>query len=117
MRNAREAIVHVIGDAIVACTLHWRRCPAGVALKRGRCVAVGHRFPAFAVGDEERVRPHRNSQQTQRKLWMQAFLLDGHQTVVEDTSRVHYEHSELVNFENIESEWPLFLLPLSECAV
>ena len=36
------------------------------------------------------------------------FLRDGHQTVLEDTSRLHYEPSELKLFEHIECEWPLF---------
>ena len=37
------------------------------------------------------------------------FLRDGHQTVVEDENRLHYEPEELSEFEGIESEWPLFL--------
>ena len=37
------------------------------------------------------------------------FLRDGHQTAVEDVSRLHYEPEELAEFEGIESEWPLFL--------
>ncbi len=36
------------------------------------------------------------------------FLRDGHQTVLEDKSRLHYEPWELKKFENIESEWPVF---------
>lgn len=36
------------------------------------------------------------------------FLRDGHQTAVEDHSRLHYEPGELARFEHIESEWPLF---------
>jgi len=36
------------------------------------------------------------------------FLRDGHQTVVEDHHRMHYETGELGRFEHIESEWPLF---------
>lgn len=36
------------------------------------------------------------------------FLLDGHQTAVEDPARLHYEPGELQRFQHIESEWPLF---------
>ncbi|MFV3074028.1 glycoside hydrolase family 15 protein [Niveispirillum fermenti] len=36
------------------------------------------------------------------------FLTDGHQTVLEDHSRLHYEAGELERFRGIESEWPLF---------
>jgi phosphorylase kinase alpha/beta subunit len=35
-------------------------------------------------------------------------MRDGHQTVLEDTHRLHYEPWELKQFENIECEWPLF---------
>ena len=38
------------------------------------------------------------------------FLLDGHQTPLEDKHRLHYNNQELKNFEHIECEWPLFLV-------
>ncbi|KAI8067466.1 glycosyl hydrolases family 15-domain-containing protein [Gongronella butleri] len=67
-------------------------------------------FPAFAVDDPdliERTRAEAKAKLEGRYGWKR-FLRDGHQTVVEDTSRLHYNHSELKIFENIESEWPLF---------
>ncbi|HBH72962.1 MAG TPA: phosphorylase kinase, partial [Synechococcales bacterium UBA10510] len=36
------------------------------------------------------------------------FRRDGHQTVVEDHNRLHYEREELAQFEHLECEWPLF---------
>ena len=36
------------------------------------------------------------------------FRRDGHQTVVEDHTRLHYEREELAEFEHLECEWPLF---------
>ncbi|MBM6549631.1 glycoside hydrolase family 15 protein [Marinomonas ostreistagni] len=67
-------------------------------------------FPAFAVNDETLKR--RTRQEILDKLGgnygCKRFLLDGHQTVIEDHSRIYYEHDELINFEHIESEWPLF---------
>jgi phosphorylase kinase alpha/beta subunit len=36
------------------------------------------------------------------------FRRDGHQCVVEDVTRLHYEPEELAEFEHIECEWPLF---------
>ncbi len=36
------------------------------------------------------------------------FRRDGHQTVIEDHTRLHYEREELAEFEHIECEWPLF---------
>ena len=42
------------------------------------------------------------------KYGCKRFLRDGHQTVLEDTTRLHYEPAELLKFEGIECEWPLF---------
>ena len=68
-------------------------------------------YPAWAV--EERDLVERTVQRIRRELGgpygYKRFRRDGHQTVVEDVSRLHYERTELVNFEGVESEWPLFL--------
>ncbi|WP_339065062.1 glycoside hydrolase family 15 protein [Teredinibacter turnerae] len=67
-------------------------------------------FPAFAVGDSILATETRD--EILKKLGgiygLKRFLWDGHQTVIEDPSRLYYEHSELANFQHIESEWPLF---------
>jgi phosphorylase kinase alpha/beta subunit len=67
-------------------------------------------FPAFAVEDRAIVK--RTRQKILDKLagnyGCKRFLRDGHQTVLEDTTRLHYEPEELQKFEHIESEWPLF---------
>jgi len=67
-------------------------------------------FPAFAVEDAELVARTRARivDQLQGNYGCKRFLRDGHQTVIEDHSRLHYEAWELKQFENIESEWPLF---------
>lgn len=67
-------------------------------------------FPAFAVRNPELLD---KTQQTiidklQGAYGCKRFLLDGHQTVLEDAGRLHYEAHELKRFEHIESEWPLF---------
>lgn len=67
-------------------------------------------FPAFAVRNMALV------EQTQQEIidklsgpyGCKRFLLDGHQTVLEDHGRLHYDPHELKRFEHIESEWPLF---------
>ncbi|MEW5824431.1 MAG: glycoside hydrolase family 15 protein [Pseudomonadota bacterium] len=67
-------------------------------------------FPAFAVSNPELVAL------TQRmvidklagRYGCKRFLRDGHQTAIEDTHKLHYEPEELLRFEHIESEWPLF---------
>ena len=67
-------------------------------------------FPAFCMGEDALVELTRKEilSKLGGRYGCKRFLLDGHQSVLEDGSRIHYEHSELINFENIESEWPLF---------
>ena len=68
-------------------------------------------YPAWAVDDDDLVQ--RTLRRIRRELGgaygYKRFLRDGHQTAVEDVSRLHYEPEELAEFEHIESEWPLFL--------
>ncbi|KAI9591628.1 glycosyl hydrolases family 15-domain-containing protein [Syncephalis fuscata] len=67
-------------------------------------------YPAFAVSDKALVERTRNDiiKKLGGKYGCKRFLRDGHQTTVEDTSRLHYEPHELEVFKDIESEWPLF---------
>ncbi len=68
-------------------------------------------FPGFAVHDMAMV--ERIEAIIQQKLagryGYKRFLRDGHQTVIEDEAKLHYEPQELEAFARIESEWPLFL--------
>jgi phosphorylase kinase alpha/beta subunit len=67
-------------------------------------------YPAWAVEDP------RLAERTRAKIRAQLgggygykrFRRDGHQTVVEDHTRLHYEREELAQFEHLECEWPLF---------
>ncbi len=67
-------------------------------------------FPAFAVEDPALVQRVRQDivSKLQGRYGCKRFLRDGHQTVVEDHGRLHYQTGELSRFEHIESEWPLF---------
>ncbi|MDB9514680.1 glycoside hydrolase family 15 protein [Kamptonema animale CS-326] len=67
-------------------------------------------FPAFAVEDRELIERTKNKiiGKLQGKYGCKRFLRDGHQTVLEDSERLHYEPKELKQFEHIECEWPLF---------
>ncbi len=68
-------------------------------------------FPGFAVHDAGLV--ERIGTAIDRRLsgpyGYKRFLRDGHQTVVEDENKLHYEPEELEAFAGIECEWPLFL--------
>ena len=68
-------------------------------------------YPAWAVDDAalvERTRAHIRAD-LGGAYGYKRFRRDGHQTVVEDVTRLHYEPEELAEFEHIECEWPLFL--------
>jgi phosphorylase kinase alpha/beta subunit len=67
-------------------------------------------YPAFAVEDVQLRDRTINDiiNKLQGKYGCKRFLRDGHQTVLEDTQRLHYEPWELKQFEHIECEWPLF---------
>lgn len=68
-------------------------------------------YPAWAVDDPDLV------ERTRAKIRSELggahgykrFRRDGHQCVIEDVTRLHYEREELAQFEHIECEWPLFL--------
>ena len=67
-------------------------------------------YPAYAIDDAAlAARTHATLlEQLQGRYGCKRFLRDGHQTVLEDHARLHYEPGELQQFEHIESEWPLF---------
>ena len=68
-------------------------------------------YPAWAVDDPALVERTRSRIRADLggAYGYKRFRRDGHQTVVEDVTRLHYEPEELAEFEHIECEWPLFL--------
>ncbi len=67
-------------------------------------------YPAYAIEDADLVVRTREKivSKLAGRYGCKRFLRDGHQSVLEDSSRLHYEAKELKKFEHIESEWPLF---------
>jgi phosphorylase kinase alpha/beta subunit len=67
-------------------------------------------YPAYAVENESLVNKTRSKiiDKLAGRYGCKRFLLDGHQSSIEDFTRLHYEASELRDFQDIESEWPLF---------
>ena len=67
-------------------------------------------FPAFAVRDRLKAETVDTAvrQKLTGRFGCKRFLRDGHQTVLEDEQKLHYEPEELETFAGIESEWPLF---------
>jgi phosphorylase kinase alpha/beta subunit len=67
-------------------------------------------FPAFAVDNQTLRRKTEAliSEKLEGRYGCKRFLLDGHQTVIEDNHRLYYDPHELKQFMDIECEWPLF---------
>lgn len=66
-------------------------------------------FPAFAAGGKADEVAERIESRLAGRHGYKRFLRDGHQTAVEDESKLHYDPEELEAFAGIECEWPLFL--------
>ena len=111
-RGDRSTQVHVLPDEIARAriTLHslLPRESASKEVDAATLAVIG--FPAFAVKDEDLVDRTRSTivDRLQGNYGCKRFLRDGHQTALEDHSRLHYEPNELKIFEHIECEWPLF---------
>ncbi|MCL7750052.1 glycoside hydrolase family 15 protein [Guyparkeria hydrothermalis] len=65
-------------------------------------------FPAFAAGEKAAEVIERIDTRLAGCYGYKRFLRDGHQTAIEDESKLHYEPEELEAFARIECEWPLF---------
>jgi len=110
--GGQTAIVHVIPDDIARTriTLEALLPRESISKEVDAAVLSITGFPAFAV-DNPALREKTEAlivAKLQGVYGCKRFLLDGHQTVVEDHHRLHYEPHELKEFKDIESEWPLF---------
>ena len=106
------SVIHVMADEIARSrsTLHALLPRESYSKEVDSAVLSIIGYPAFAIEDEALVKLTRDKIVTQLggRYGCKRFLLDGHQTVMEDEHRLHYESEELKNFAKIESEWPLF---------
>ncbi len=115
-RGSQSSVIHVIPDNIAHAdiTLHAMlpRESSSKEVDAALLSIIG--FPAFAIQDEDLVERTRNTivEKLEGVYGLKRFLRDGHQTVLEDEHRLHYETEELHQFEHIESEWPLFFVYL-----
>eukprot|EP00116_Pleurobrachia_bachei_P001403 sb/3461665/ len=69
-------------------------------------------YPAFAVEKTDLIQGCKRllRENLRGRYGYKRFLLDGYKTVLEDTSRLHYNPGELKQFEGVECEWPLYLI-------
>ncbi|WP_075186798.1 glycoside hydrolase family 15 protein [Teredinibacter haidensis] len=109
---SKRSVVHTVADALSMARTNLAALLPRESLSKevdsALLSVIG--FPAFAVGDNTLAT--RTRDEILKKLGgnygLKRFLWDGHQTTIEDPSRLYYEHSELASFEHVESEWPLF---------
>ncbi len=112
VRGSQASVIHVLPDEIARARLTLESLlPRESASKEIDAALLSIiSYPAFAIED---VQLHERTfndiiNKLQGKYGCKRFLRDGHQTVLEDSQRLHYEPWELKQFEHIECEWPLF---------
>lgn len=108
----QSATIHVLPDDIARTRISLESLLPRESLSKEVDAAVLSitGYPAFAV-DSAPLRSRTEaliSEKLEGLYGCKRFLLDGHQTVLEDHERLHYEPEELQQFRNIECEWPLF---------
>ncbi|WP_254721811.1 glycoside hydrolase family 15 protein [Kovacikia minuta] len=112
VRGGQNSVIHVLPDEVARSRITLEsllpRESSSKEVDAALLSVIG--FPAFAVEDGALCDRTRNDIITklQGRYGCKRFLRDGHQTVLEDTNRLHYEPWELKQFEHIECEWPLF---------
>ncbi|KJH70400.1 glycoside hydrolase family 15 protein [Aliterella atlantica] len=112
VRGSQASVIHVLPDEIARARITLEnllpRESGSKEIDAALLSVIG--FPAFAVENVQLVERTRSDiiNKLQGRYGCKRFLRDGHQTVLEDSHRLHYEPWELKQFEHIESEWPLF---------
>ena len=110
--GGQSALIHVVSDDIARTriTLESLLPRESISKEVDSALLSITGFPAFAVDNPE-LREKTEAAivaKLQGRYGCKRFLLDGHQTVIEDHQRLHYEPHELKQFMAIECEWPLF---------
>ena len=110
--KSQESVIHVISSDVARSRLTLQSLLPRESNSKETDAAllsiIG--YPAYAVEDENLVKQTRDKilKKLAGPYGCKRFLLDGHQSSIEDPTRLHYESSELREFEHIESQWPLF---------
>lgn len=111
-KSSNEAVIHVVPSDIARSrfTLEGLLPRESNSKETDAALLSIIGYPAYAIEDEQLVKYTRDKiiKKLAGNYGCKRFLLDGHQSSIEDASRLHYEPSELRAFEHIESEWPLF---------
>ncbi len=110
--GGQASVIHVISDDIARTRIALESLLPRESLSKETDSAVLSvtGFPAFAV-DNQALRKKTEAiihDKLEGRYGCKRFLLDGHQTALEDSHRLHYDPHELKQFMAIECEWPLF---------
>ncbi len=110
--GGQASVVHVISDDIARTriTLESLLPRESISKEVDSAVLSITGFPAFSI-DNQAIRAKTEAlicEKLEGRYGCKRFLLDGHQTVIEDSKRLHYDPHELKQFMHIECEWPLF---------
>ncbi len=112
VRGSQASVIHVLPDEIARARITLESLlPRESGSKEIDAALLSIiSYPAFAVEDSKLRDRTLNDiiNKLAGKYGCKRFLRDGHQTVLEDHHRLHYEPWELKQFEHIECEWPLF---------
>lgn len=111
--GGQAAVIHVISDDIARTRIALEALLPRESLSKETDSAVLSitGYPAFAI-DNQSLREKTQAticEKLEGRYGCKRFLLDGHQTAIEDGHRLYYEPHELKQFMDIECEWPLFL--------
>jgi phosphorylase kinase alpha/beta subunit len=112
VHGSQASVIHVLPDEIARTRMTLEsllpRESSSKEVDAALLSVIG--FPAFAIEDAALVERTHEAVVTKLRgrYGCKRFLRDGHQTVLEDIGRLHYEPRELKQFEHIECEWPLF---------
>jgi phosphorylase kinase alpha/beta subunit len=109
---SHEAVIHVVASDVARArfTLESLLPRESTSKETDAALLSIIGYPAYAIEDVTLVEHTREKiiKKLCGRYGCKRFLRDGHQSAIEDTSRLHYEPEELKAFEHIESEWPLF---------
>ncbi|MBH8563604.1 glycoside hydrolase family 15 protein [Nostoc sp. CENA67] len=112
VRGSQASVIHVLPDEVARARITLESLlPRESGSKEIDAALLSIiSYPAFAVEDVQLWERTFNDiiNKLQGRYGCKRFLRDGHQTVLEDSHRLHYEPWELKQFEHIECEWPLF---------
>ena len=107
-----ESVIHVVPSDIAhsRMTLHGLLPRESNSKETDAALLSIIGYPAYAVEDEKLLDLTKAAilDKLVGPYGLKRFLLDGHQSGIEDPSKLHYEPSELRKFEYIEPQWPLF---------